>query len=91
MKRVSQWFKIGILVGFVWLVTYIATMVVQIFCPKSITDDIIFLYFLLSVDFMGIVTKFFLLSSAMLYMFEQTESWDSQQEKFEFESKSEQY
>lgn len=89
MKRVSSWFKIGLILGFIWVVLGMGDFVTSLFDDGLLTDTVGYQFFKLGLLILGLVVKFFILGSVIFYLLEKTSEYDRQQEanknKFEFE------
>jgi uncharacterized membrane protein len=89
MKRVAIWFKIGLVVGLVWLILNVSMILIRIFGGEELNQLVIFLYLDLLAAILNLIVKFFLLGAGIFYLWYAVGKWDEEQEqqknKFEFE------
>lgn len=94
MKRVANWFKTGLVLGFIWVFFSLLDTFAKIAGADWLYEELGFLIFMICVHIIGLAAKFFLLGSGIFFMLEKVMEYDRQKEeeksKFEFENTKQQ-
>jgi hypothetical protein len=89
MKRVTNWFNLGLLIGFIWLILDLSLLGVTLFGGEQANEIVAVLWLKLLSMLLNLLTKFLLLGAGIFYLFHVTQIWQREQEeekqKFEFE------